>query len=168
MERLNMIGNDHFDRLVSAAPVNFDTAKVDWEGIKSLFADQRLDPSSVVAATWCSFGVMNIEALVDAPALTIIHPGGVLSSVGKRKMFGGALKSDQIAFSDCRDISDTEYTDERGFGKYCIDFTGPGSILLGRLQWAWRAKRFRDSRAEIMAVARERDRIHQIVRDVVA
>jgi hypothetical protein len=73
-----------------------------------------------------------------------------------------------IAFSDCRNISDTEYTDERGFGKYCIDFTGPGSILLGRLQWTWRAKRFRDSRAEIMAVASERDRIHQVVRDVVA
>lgn len=161
-----MIGNNHLDRLVGEAPVNFDSAKVEWDGIRNLLADQHVDPSSVVAVTWCSFGVMNIEALVDSAALTLIHPGGVLSSAGKRKKFGNALKFNQIIFTDCRNISDAEHTDERGLGKYCIEFSGPGGVLLGRLQWAWRAKRLRDSRAEIMAVARERDRIFQVIRDL--
>jgi hypothetical protein len=162
-----MIGNEHFDRMVAAAPVNFDSAKVDWEGYKSVLESKRLDPSTVVAATWCSFGVMNIEALVDAPALTLVHPRGILSSAGKRKMFGGALKYDEIDFSDCRGFCTAETTDERGLGKYCIEFSGAGDLLIGRLQWSWRAKRFRDSRREIMAVATERDRIMGVIRDLV-
>jgi hypothetical protein len=161
---VDVIGNEYFDQMVAAAPVNFDSAKVDWAGIKDLLEINHINPSEVSAVTWCSFGVSNIEALVDAPALTIIYPGGVVSSVGKRKTFGGALKFNELNFKDCRQISEEEYTDDRGLGKFCIEFVGPGGILLGRLQWSWRAKRFRDSRAEIMAVASERDRIMEVVR----
>jgi len=81
-------------------------------------------------------------------------------------MFGGSLKYDEISFSDCRGISEEEHTDDRGLGKYCIELYGPGGVLLGRLQWAWRAKRFRDSRTEIMAVASERDRIMGVIRSL--
>lgn len=56
-----------------------------------------------------------------------------------------------------------EYTDDRGFGKFGIEFGGPGNVLPGRLQWTWRAKRFRDATEEIMAVAEERDRIMSVV-----
>jgi hypothetical protein len=161
-----VIGNQHFDELVAAAPVNFDSAKVDWTGIKALLDAKNVDPSDVLAATWCSFGLNNIEALVDSPALTIVYPGGILNFAGKRKTFGGSLKFSEIDLRDCRHVSEEEHTDERGLGKYCIEFTGPGNVLLGRLQWTWRAKRFRDSRAEIMAVASERDRVMVVVRSI--
>jgi hypothetical protein len=62
----------------------------------------------------------------------------------------------------------TEYADERCFGKYCIDFAGPGGVLLGRVWWEWRAKRFRDSRSQIMAVAAERDRILKLAQGLVS
>jgi hypothetical protein len=161
-----MIGNQYFDKLVAAAPVNSDSAKVDWAGIKSLLESKHINPSEVLAVTWCSFGIRNIEALVDSSALTIVHPTGIISSVGKRKSFGGSLKFSELNFSDCRQVSEEEHTDERGLGKYCIEFTGTGGVLLGRLQWEWRAKRFRDSRAEIMAVASERDRVMAVVRSL--
>jgi hypothetical protein len=74
-----------------------------------------------------------------------IYDHRILSFAGKRKTFGGSLKFSEIDFRDCRHVSEEEYTDERGFGKYCIEFAGPGNVLLGRLQWTWRAKRFRDS-----------------------
>jgi hypothetical protein len=162
-----MIGNQHFDQLVGAAPVNFDSAKVDWDGIKSLLDSKRVNPSDVIAVTWCSLGVSNIEALVDSPALTMIYPRGVINSAGKRKTFGGALKFSEINFGECRQIYEEEHADDRGLGKYCIEFTGPGGVLLGRLQWSWRAKRFRDSRQEIMAVAMERDRVMDVCRGLV-
>ena len=158
-----MLGNQHFDQLVTVAPVNFDSAKVDWAGIAGFLKDKQISPSDIVAVTWCSFGIHNIEALVDSSALTMIYQGGILSSAGKRKAFGGSIKFNEIAFRDCKKISEEETTDERGLGKYCIEFSGPGGVLMGRLQWEWRAKRFRDSRAEIMAVAAERDRILNVV-----
>jgi hypothetical protein len=161
-----MLGNQHFDQLVASAPVNFDSAKVDWEGIRSFLESKQVSPSDVEAVTWCSFGIRNIEALVDDSALTMVHSRGILSSAGKRKTFGGSLKFNEITFSDCKGISEEETTDERGLGKYCIEFLGAGGVLIGRLQWTWRAKRFRDSRAEIMAVARERDRIMGVVRSL--
>ena len=122
-----MIGNQNFDQLVGAAPVNFDSAKVDWDGIKALLDSKRVNPSDVIAVTWCSLGVSNIEALVDSPGLTIIYPHGVINSVGKRKTFGGALKFSGINFGECRQIHEEEHTDDRGLGKYCIEFTGPAA-----------------------------------------
>lgn len=163
-----MIGDPHFDRLVAAAPVNFDVAKPDWAGIAELFDKQQVDPAGVLAASWCSFGERNIEALIDSPALAVVHPGGILSSVGKRKTFGKVLKFDEVPFGICKAFGESEHTDERGLGKYCIEFAGPGNMLIGRLQWSWRAKRFRDSRAQIMAVASERDRILGVVQELMA
>jgi hypothetical protein len=152
--------------MVAAAPVTSTPAKVDWAGLKALLEAKQIDPADVIAVTWCSFGVMNIEALIDATALTIVHPAGIISSAGKRKAFGGAIKANELNFADCRRIGEAEHTDERGLGKFCIEFAGPGGVLLGRLQWEWRAKRFRDSRAEVMAAASERDRILAIVRSL--
>jgi hypothetical protein len=162
-----MIGNAPLDQLVASAPVNFDSAKVDWQGMRALLTDQGIDPTSIVAATWCSFGERNIEALIDSPALSLVHARGVISSVGKRKTFGSGFKFDQVLFSECNAIAPAEHTDDRGLGKYCIEFGAPGGILLGRLQWSWRAKRFRDSRQDIIAVARERDRILGVLNSLV-
>jgi len=161
-----VIGNEHFDDLVANAPINFGSAKVDWAGIRSLLDGRQVDPSEVLAVSWCSFGVHDIQAEVDAPALAIIYDEGILSSVGKRKTFGGSLKFSEVIFGDCHQISERDNADERGFGKYCIEFSGPGGVLLGRLQWIWQAKRFRDSRAQIMAVASERDRVLKVVRSL--
>jgi hypothetical protein len=161
-----MIGNDHFDQMVAASPINSDSAKVDWAGYRELMHTVGIDPATVRATSWCSFGIRNIEALIDSPALTIVYPAGILSSVGKRKTLGKGFKYDQVAFSMCNAIAPAEHTDDRGLGKYCIEFGGPGGVLLGRLQWSWRAKRFRDSRMEIMAVASERDRVLKIVEDL--
>jgi hypothetical protein len=161
-----MIGNAHFDQLVSNAPVNFDSANIDWPGYAALMETLGVDPGSVLAATWCRFSTWNIEALVDSPALTIVHSRGILSSVGKKKLFSGNFKYDEIQFAMCKAFGPDEYVDERGFGKYCIEFAGPGNVLLGRLWWSWQAKRFRDSRMQIMAVATERDRILNVVQDL--
>lgn len=157
------LGDTKFDGLVSSAPVNFDQARVDWAGVRGVLAEGNLSPADVVAVTWCSHGQRNIEALIDAPALTLVVPTGVISTVGKRKMLGKSLKYDFIRFSDVRQWGPAEHTDERGLGKYCLEFAGPGGVLLGRLQWSWKAKRFRDSRSAIMAVASERDRIADVV-----
>lgn len=162
-----MIGDRHFDQLVEAAPVNFEQPKVDWSGMAELLQTQGVKPADVVAVSWCRFSTANIEALIDSTSLAVIHPSGILCSSGKRKMLGKALKCDEIPFSMCKQFGPTEYTDERGLGKYCIDFAGPGGVLLGRLWWDWRAKRFRDSRSEIMAVAAERDRILEVVQGLI-
>lgn len=158
-----MIGNAHLDQLVASAPTNFSAAKMDWDGYREAMQVEGIDPSGVVAASWCVYGTRNIEAQIDPSGLGIVHPSGVLVSAGKRKMLGKAVKCWTIPFSPCRAVAPAETTDERGFGKYCIEFAGAGNILLGRLEWNWSAKRFRDSRPQIMAVAEERDRVLAIV-----
>lgn len=77
-----------------------------------------------------------------------------------------ASSTTRSSLACARDSDRIEYTDPRGFGKYTIEFVGPGNILLGRLWWSWRAKRFRDNRMEIMAVASERDRILGVVKNL--
>jgi hypothetical protein len=163
-----MIGDRHFDQLVEAAPTNFEQAKVDWTGLTELLQAQGVRPADVVAVSWCRFSTANIEALVDSTSLAIIHPAGILASNGKRKMLGKTVKFDEIPFEMCKQFSETEYTDERGLGKYCIDFAGSGGVLLGRLWWEWRAKRFKDSRSQIMAVASERDRVLGVVQGLIS
>jgi hypothetical protein len=100
---------------------------------------------------------------VDGPTFAVINPDGIFASVGKRGIFGGGVQFSTIDFNRCRGFGATEYTDDRGFGKFAIDFAGAGNLLLGRLFWTWRGKRFRDNRNEIMAVAGERDRILETV-----
>jgi hypothetical protein len=162
-----MIGDRRFDQLVEAAPVNFEQPKVDWSGLAELLEQQGVTPADVVAVSWCRFSTANIEALIDGTSLAVIYPKGILASSGRRKMLGKALKFDEIPFSMCKQFGGTEHTDDRGLGKYCIDFAGPGGVLLGRLWWEWRSKRFRDSRSDIMAVASERDRILEVVQGLV-
>lgn len=158
-----MIGNPHFDALVEAAPENFDRAHVEWTGIATLLQQKDIDPSTVIAVSWSTFSLANIEANIDGPGLAMVHPDGILWSTGKRKSFSKALKHHEISFAQCYTYGPTEHMDDRGFGKYCIDFAGPGGILLGRLYWRWSLKRFRDNRTEVMAAALERDRINLLV-----
>lgn len=150
-------------QLAATAPSNFNEAKPEWPGVADVLRAVGVGPDSVVAATWCQLGHMNIEALVDAPMLVLIHPHGVIATVGKRKMLGGGMKFDAIDYTQVCGYGPNDYRDERGFGKFCIEFTGAGGMLLGRLQWRWQGKRFRDNTNEIVAVAQERDRILGIV-----
>jgi hypothetical protein len=154
--------------LIDAAPVYHDKASYDSAGVDEAFQVAGVAPDSVVAASQCKFGTANIEALVDADTLAFVHPGGVLCTAGKRKLIGKAVKLSTIDFSRCRGLGPVEYTDDRGFGKFGIEFAGPGNVLLGRLHWTWKAKRFRDSSQEIMAVAEERDRILKVINGLVS
>jgi len=156
----------YLESLSRMAPVNLDTARPDWPGVYDAVVDAGFTPEDAIAATWCSFGEINIEALVDASQLTLVFPTGIVSTLGKRRAFGRGPKYDVIPFSTCRGYSPDEYTDARGFGKFCIEFVGAGGILLGRLQWRWKGRRFRDSRQAIMAVAEERDRILNVVNQI--
>jgi hypothetical protein len=122
-----------------------------------------VDSSTVVAVSQCQFGTANIEALVDGDTIAFVHPAGVLCTTGARKLFNKAVKYSDVRFVQCRGFGPVEYTDERGFGKFGIEFAGAGNVLLGRVYWRWKARRFRDSREAIMAVAEERDRILAII-----
>lgn len=115
--------------------------------------------SDTFAPSHAKFGTANIEALVDADTLAFVHPTGVLCTTGKRKLLSKEVKFKAVDFGQCRGFGPVDHSDERGFGKFGIEFAGAGNVLLGRLHWTWRAKRFRDSSQEIMAVAEERDRI---------
>lgn len=158
-----MIGDPHFDGLVAAAPVNLQQITPDWSGVSAALGAEGITPSSVLAVSWCDFSTVNIEANIDPTVLAIIHQGGVIATAGKKKLMGGKLKYSTIPFAKCRAFGPTEYVDDRGYGKYCVDFSAAGSVLLGRLEWDWKGKRFRDSSADMIATAEERDRILGIV-----
>jgi hypothetical protein len=158
-----MIGNQHFDQLVASAPVNYDVAKMDWTGIGDLLGGKLVSPSDIVAVSWCPFGLGDIEALTDEPALAMIHRRGLLSSAGNRKPLTGEFIVNEIEFRQTRRITGTEVTDEHGLGKYCIEFLGTGGRFLGRLQWNWRTRPLMRSRARVVAVRAERDRMLKVV-----
>lgn len=159
-----LTGDEHFDSLVSAAPVHFayGISSVDWSGYAALLQSLGIDLGSVLAVTWCGLNNRNIEA-TDLPEFTVVHSGGIVCSEGKKKLFSDKFNFSEIRFGMCKGFAPHEYSDPRGYGKYCIEFSGPGNILIGRLEWHWRAKRFRDNRMEIMAVASERDRILEVL-----
>ena len=154
---------DHVQQLALAAHSNFNEANPDWLGVAEVLRAMRVGPNDIAAATWCQLGHANIEALVDASMLVLVHPHGVIATLGKKKMLGSGMKFDALDFAQVRTCRANEYRDERGFGKFCIEFTAAGGMLLGRLQWRWKGKRFRDNAGEIIAVAEERDRILGIV-----
>jgi hypothetical protein len=149
--------------LVAAAPILENSSTPEFMAIYEAFGQAGVDPAAVITASQCQFGTANIEALVDDDTIAFIHPGGVLCTSGKRKMMGKAVKYSEVKFAQCRGFAPCEYTDDRGFGKFGIEFGGPGNVLLGRVYWRWKAKRFRDSTQAIMAVAEERDRILGVV-----
>ena len=161
MSRLQELGQ--------GARQHFDAIAPDWAGVEQAVRSTGVEPSTAIAATVCSFGERNIEALIDSPAMTFLFPTGIVSTTGKKGMLGGGPKAKVIDFSEVRAFGDCEYTDDRGFGKYCIEFQAAGGILLGRLQWTWKGKRFKDNRREIAAVAEERDqflaRVNQLLAD---
>jgi hypothetical protein len=161
-----VIGNDHFDQLVTSAPVNFDAAEMSWPGLADLLASKNISPSDIVAVTWCSFGLGDIEALIDESALTMVHRAGVLSSAGRAKA-SGETDYHEIDFSQCRRITDVDMSDEHGYGKYCIEFLGAGGVLLGRLQWSWWTRLFWRSRARVTATETERNRIYSVIKALV-
>jgi hypothetical protein len=160
-----MIGNAHFDNLVAASPVTGYPTKVDWNGILATLSDQGIDPSAVVATAWCGFQNRNLDFGNETPMLAIVHRGGILCTIGKRKM-GGKLKFESINFSNVKVHAPIDVAPQAGdnYGKYGITLLGPGQVVLGSLVWRFKVKRFRDSGAEAMAAASDRDRLYaQIV-----
>jgi hypothetical protein len=158
-----VIGNQYFDQLVASAPINYDVAKIEWNGIGDLLGSRLISPSDIVAVSWCTFGLGDIEALTDEPALLMIHLHGLISSAGHRKVLTGEIAGHDVDFGQCRHITSTEVADEHGFGKYCIEFLGTGGRFLGRLQWNWRTRPLMRSRARVAATEDERDRILKVV-----
>ena len=158
-----MIGNEHFDQLIASAPVNFDVVKVNWAGLAALLQQVSISASDIVAVSWCGFGLGDIEALTDEPALAMVHRDGVLSSAGRRRASGDGVEHHAIAFRQCRRITSADTAGEHGLGKYCVEFLGAGGVLAGRLQWNWRTRMVWRSRARIAATAAERDRILSVI-----
>jgi len=143
------------------------TVDIDWNAYAEGMRQAGLQPEDVIAGSWAHISQANIEALVDGPAFLVVHPLGIFASAGKRKMMSKSVKWDAVLFSRCQAIGSDEYEDARGLGKFAIEFAGAGNVLLGRAQWAWKAKRFRDSSEHVMAVAEERDRILNVVQQFV-
>lgn len=161
------MGTSHLRELASAAPVNFNSVKnLDWDAVTEALGQGGIDPGTVLAVSWCQLGMANIEANIESDALAVIAPTGVLATAGKRKMMGKAVKCVSVEFSAVRAYGPVEHEDPRNYGRFGIAFAGAGNVMLGRLQWSWQGKRFRDSRREIMAVAEERDRILSVVSGV--
>jgi len=156
------IGDAHFDALVAAAP-EIRPTKVDWAGVQTAMQSAGVSPGSVVATSWCDYNEKAPPMWGGEPCIAVIHPSGILATAGKKKLLGGGIKGITIDFAMCREFGAIEDADERGFGKFCIAFAGPGSVLLGILEWHWSAKRFRDPRPQMMAAAEERDRIQSVV-----
>ena len=154
---------ERIQQLVSVAPNHFAKVNPDWVGVAEVLQTVGLSSADVVAATWCALGHANIEAGIDESQLVLIHPRGVVATVGKKKMFGGARKFDGFEFAQVRTITPADYRDERGYGKFCIEFDAAGGMMLGRLQWDWTGRRFRNTQDEIIAVAEERDRVLSLV-----
>lgn len=151
------------EEMVAATPIYENESVPDFDGIYEAFSAVDMNPADVVAVSQCQFGKANIEALVDDDTIAFVHPAGVLCTSGKRKLMGKAVKYGEIRFRQCRGFAPCEHTDHRGFGKFGIEFGGAGGVLLGRVYWRWKAKRFRDSTQAIMAIAEERDRILGVV-----
>jgi hypothetical protein len=158
-----MSGGARLEHLVAQAPINANSSTPEFVGIYEASRSLGVDPADVVAVSQCQFGRANIEALVDDDTIAFVHPGGVVCSTGSRKLIGKAVKHAEVKFSQCRGFAPCEHTDDRGFGKFGIEFGGAGNVLLGRVYWRWKAKRFRDSTQAILAVAEERDRILGVV-----
>ncbi|NKY08930.1 hypothetical protein [Cellulomonas hominis] len=148
---------------LAQAPVNFEQVTPDWTGVEQVCREINFGLDDVQAASWGRFSSMNIEALVDEPELILIGTVGFVSTAGKRKMLSKKLKFGSVAYEQIREYRPVEHADPRGLGKYGIEFYGAGGIFLGRLQWQWKAKRFGDSRPQIIAVANERDRILSVL-----
>jgi hypothetical protein len=158
-----MSGDARLEQLVAEAPINANSSTPDFGGIYEALGIAGVESADVVAVSQCQFGKANIEALVDDDTIAFVHPGGVVCTSGSRKMLGKAVKYSEVQFAQCRGFVPCEHTDDRGFGKFGIEFGGAGNVLLGRVYWRWKAKRFRDSTEAIMAVAEERDRILGVV-----
>ena len=160
-----MIGNAHFDGLVAASPVTQFPAKVDWSGVTATLSDQGIDPSAVVATAWCGFQNTNLDFGGEIQMLAIVHQNGIICTLGKKKL-GGRLKFESINFSNVKVHAPIDVAPQAGdnYGKYGITFLGPGQVVLGSLVWRFKVKRFRDSSADAMAAASDRDRLYaQIV-----
>lgn len=159
-----MIGNPHFDKMVEALSADQATT-VDWVGIGSLMQSQGIVPDDVSAVTWCGFRKTNIDYGVSTPTLAIVHSAGILTTTGKRRLFGGSPSFSTIDFGNVRDHAalDAPPDSEHRLGIFAITFLGPGQVVLGSLTWEFRPSRFRDSTEEVIALASERDRVYQVV-----
>lgn len=153
---------DPLQRLVAAAPVLADRPRVDLERLPDDLYGYGLTADSVLAASWCVFETGNLAALVDPPTLALVFPEGVLCATGRGCLVRGRARSAYVPFALCHEYEPVDY-EASAYGKFCIEFTGAGGELLGRLRWTWRSRRFRDRGDGVRAAERERDRILRTV-----
>jgi hypothetical protein len=154
-----MIGNSHFDNLLAEIPASGGPqVQMDWQGYAQALSECSIEPSAVRCLSYCTHKVANIEANFGDYGLAALHPAGVMVSTGARSRVSKKLKLRTIDLARCQEFGPVEHSDPRNYGRFCIEFGGPGSVLLGRLEWNWTGKRFRDSSELIMDAAAERDR----------
>ena len=168
-----MVGNPHFDALVANAPfasqyITESTAtRLNWGNYTEGLTSTMSDPADVVAVSWCSLSHQPIHfgASAGQGGLAAVSPRGIYVSTGDRSRIGKKLKADGLYFDQCKEFSAQDWQGEqRGDGgKYTIEFLAAGAVLLGRLEWVWWDKRFRDPRPAMIAAATERDRILTVV-----
>jgi hypothetical protein len=126
-----------------------------------------LRPDGLRALSWGRFSDRQIEALTEMTSLLGIYDEGVIECVGKRQMFSRAPKFRLIDFSQVRSFGEADFVvDHHRIHKFCVEFASYGNVLLGRLEWHVQAKRFGDSRQEIVATAQERDRVLDVLQSI--
>jgi hypothetical protein len=166
-----VIGNDNFDELLATTRVagSEQQVNIDWPGYWEAMRQAGVDPASVVTLSWAHFSERNVEALIESTTLVALHPDGIFSTAGKRKLFGGSVKYRTIDFAMVKSYGPDDYLDEHhGIFKFFIEFAGAGGIFLGRLEWYARGRRFRDreNRITAMDAAGERDRFFAAVEKI--
>lgn len=138
--------------------------KIDWAVYGEALEAAGLPPAGLRALSWGRFSETQIAALTEGTTLIGVFDEAVFESLGKRHLFGRSPKYRLIDFGQVRAFAAEDYVVEHHrLHKFCIEFNGYGGVLLGRLEWHVQARRFADSRPEIMATAQERDRVLEAV-----
>jgi hypothetical protein len=140
---------------------------IDWPVYGEALRTAGLHPAGLRTLSWGRFSETQIAALTESTTLIGVFDEAVFECVGKRHLFGRSPKYRLIDFTQVRAFAAEDYVVEHHrIYKFGIEFNGYGGVLLGRLEWHVQAKRFADSRQEIMATAQERDRVLEVVQQI--
>ncbi|MBQ1017964.1 hypothetical protein KBX71_08810 [Micromonospora sp. D93] len=166
---MNVSRNHDFAQLLeTAAAVGRERRQnVDWDVYGEALGNAGFPLTGLHALSWARFSEVGLPALTEGTSLIAVFDDGIFESLGKRRLMGRGPKYRSIDFRQVAGYGDVDHVDEHHrIFKYCIEFQGAGSILLGRLEWHAQGKRFSDNRQEIMATAQERDRVLAVINEV--
>ncbi|PWR10180.1 hypothetical protein DKT68_09905 [Micromonospora acroterricola] len=166
---MNVLGNPAFSQLLDSAPTlgRERRQNLDWDVYGEALNDAGFSLTDVRTLSWARFSEVGVGALTEGTSLIAVFNNGIFESLGKRRLMSRSPKYRAIDFEQVAGYGDVDHVVEHHrIFKYCIEFQGAGSILLGRLEWHVQGKRFGDNRQEIMATARERDRVLSVINEI--